>query len=117
MQILRLCTRQKVQRCEGRRRHKIGPTGRYRAFSQVPATMASSHTSKGSAVLPLMHGNEGFSGRLCVRGTKGTCHANVPPGASDLDHAKLPLRWLAPLDVAAPEGRALPSSMGVQPCA
>ena len=56
---------------------------------------------KGAAVLRLMHGNESFTGRLQSERTKGIGDANVPPGASDLDYAQLPLRWLAPLDVAA----------------
>jgi hypothetical protein len=42
-------------------------------------------------------------------------HANVPRGASDLDHARLPPRWLAPLDVATSWGRALSSSVAIQP--
>ena len=57
---------------------------------------------KGGAVVRLMHGNESFTGRLqSGRTTKGIGDANVPPGASDLDYAQLPLRWLASLDVAA----------------
>ena len=56
---------------------------------------------KGGAVLRLMHGNESFTGRLQSERTRGIGDANVPAGASDLDYAQLPLRWLAPLDVAA----------------
>ncbi len=52
-----------------------------------------------------------FHGGLQSELTKGTGDANVPAGASDLDYAQLPLRWLAPLDVAAFEGRALSSSV------
>jgi hypothetical protein len=62
-----------------------------------------------------MHGNESFTGRLQSERTKGIGDANVPAGASDLDYAQLPLRWLAPLDVAAFKGRALPSSVAIQP--
>ena len=56
-----------------------------------------------------------FHGGLQSELTKGTGDANVPAGASDLDYAQLPLRWLAPLDVAAFEGRALSSSVAIQP--
>ena len=56
---------------------------------------------KGGAVLRLMHGNESLTGRLQSERKKGIGDANVPPGASDLDYAQLPLRWLAHRDVAS----------------
>jgi hypothetical protein len=46
---------------------------------------------------------------------RGAAHANIPHSAPNLDHARLPFRRLAILDVAASEEkRSLPSSLAIQ---
>jgi hypothetical protein len=46
-----------------------------------------------------MHGNESFTGVYSLSGRQVSAMQTFLNGASDLDYAQPPLRWLAPLDV------------------